>query len=300
MKLVLFCVLSIQLTFAQSIVDMSLGNKWLIYQTYSYSWNTVPSSGSGSRFILYKVVGDTVINDKDHKRIETRYSDAAGASTGFWSEDSVQFSGSCWFNINSVDTSWADTTFNILDSTITSLSTYSFTNGYNTYFGKTVETQTINSHFSRIVTGMYSDFKTVCAKTFALVQLHSDSFDPLDYDNQSDKVLVGALINGEVFGDEVRGIATVGEDTPDPGGGQQDHLRPMAPKPRSHCAPVSQVEISAACQEKIGVPSLLEATDQGAAHQPGMTGHENPTRRIQIEAAPRTATRWPDVRMIPS
>ena len=97
-------------------------------------------------------------------------------------------------------------------------------------------------------------------------------------------------LDSKVFRDEVRGIAAVSEDPSDPSGCQQDHLRSMAPEPRSHRASVRQVKIFAACQKKIGVTSLLKATDQRASDQPAVTGHEDSVRGIQIEAAPRTAT----------
>ena len=65
----------------------------------------------------------------------------------------------------------------------------------------------------------------------------------------------------------------------------------MTSEPRPHRAPVRQVELFAARQKEIAVPSLFEAADQRAADQSAVTGHEDPVREIQIEAAPRTGTR---------
>src|SRR5690606_20749892 len=79
--------------------------------------------------------------------------------------------------------------------------------------------------------------------------------------------------DGEVVGDEVGRVGSVGEDAADAGGREHDEVGALALEEALGVALAAEVELRGGAQEEVAVAGLLEASDDGRADEPPVPRH---------------------------
>jgi hypothetical protein len=177
--ILLFILETLSLTYGQSVVPLSIGNKWI------YSIN-----GHSNQINIYEVVSDTIISGQKFCKI--KYTSGTYTAYEYWRADSNQFY---------INSSFPFASGVKYDRDSTKWKAENIESSYMYFLNfKNRKVQKAYNHY--VMTQHIWSYTYITSQDFGLVEIYSEYTDEVQGNSSNSTALIrGAVINGTVYGD---------------------------------------------------------------------------------------------------